>query len=190
MERRWLRISSLGGVINRHRRAGSASAESRHRRREPPVIRILPRAYNRLERSPARVIRNPQSAYNHPGPMPTPSLVLQTTYAELMDRCAQAAFGETFTAEGVFTPKTVKGRRYWYFQSSSKDGRVQKYVGPETSGLLKQIEDHRRAKGDETGRCATGSSGPRWTLFGPNKTPAPLRAPSCSSPQPSRPRPR
>jgi hypothetical protein len=84
--------------------------------------------------------------------MPTPSLVLQTTYAELMDRCAQAAFGETFTAEGVFTPKTVKGRRYWYFQSSSKDGRVQKYVGPETSGLLKQIEEHRRAKEDERER--------------------------------------
>lgn len=84
--------------------------------------------------------------------MPAPSLVLQTTYAELLDRCAQAAFGESFPNDGVFTSKTVRGRRYWYFQLSTKAGRGQKYVGPETPELLKQIEHHQEAVADERER--------------------------------------
>lgn len=84
--------------------------------------------------------------------MPAPSLILQTTYAELLDRCARAAFGETFPSEGVFTPKTVRGRRYWYFQLPTKAGRGQKYAGPETPGLLKQIEHHQERTADERER--------------------------------------
>ncbi len=84
--------------------------------------------------------------------MPAPSLVLQTTYAELLDRCAQAAFGNSFPRDGVFTPKTVRGRRYWYFQLPTKAGRGQKYVGPETPELLKQIEQHQETVADERER--------------------------------------
>jgi hypothetical protein len=84
--------------------------------------------------------------------MPAPSLVLQTTYAELVERCAQAAFGESFPSGGVFTPKTVRGRRYWYFQLPTKAGRGQKYVGPETPELLEQIEHHQGAIADERER--------------------------------------
>lgn len=84
--------------------------------------------------------------------MPAPSLVLQTTYAELLERCAQAAFGESFPSDGVFTPKTVRGRRYWYFQLPTKAGRGQKYVGPETPELLERIARHREAVLDERER--------------------------------------
>jgi hypothetical protein len=84
--------------------------------------------------------------------MRAPPLVLQTTYAELLERCAQAVFADAFSNDGVFTPKTVRGRRYWYFQLPTKDGRAQKYVGPETPELLKQIEQHQGARDDERER--------------------------------------
>jgi hypothetical protein len=84
--------------------------------------------------------------------MPTPSLVLQTTYAELLDRCSQAAFGESFPADGVFTPKTIRGRRYWYFQLPSKSGRAQIYAGPETPELLQRIAHHQEVRDDERER--------------------------------------
>jgi hypothetical protein len=73
-------------------------------------------------------------------------LMLQTAYAELMDRTRSAAFAEAFPADGVFTAKTVRGRRYWYFQSASGNGRGQKYVGPETPELLDEIARHKSAR--------------------------------------------
>ncbi len=82
----------------------------------------------------------------------SPSLVLQTTYAELLDRCARAAFEDSFPTDGTFTPKTVRGRRYWYFQLPTKAGRGQKYVGPETPELLKRIERHQEIVADERER--------------------------------------
>lgn len=84
--------------------------------------------------------------------MAPPPLVLQTTYAELLERCATAAFGVSFAANGAFTHKTINGRRYWYFQSSAEGVRTQRYVGPETPDLLKQIEHHQEALGDERER--------------------------------------
>jgi hypothetical protein len=39
-------------------------------------------------------------------------IVLQTAYADLMDRAASAAFEDAFPDEGVFVSKTVRGRRY------------------------------------------------------------------------------
>ncbi len=86
--------------------------------------------------------------------MPPPSLVMQTNYAELQERCAAAAFATSFPQDGTFIKKTIKGRRYWYFQSSSAQGRTQKYVGPETPELLKQIEHHKEARDDERERRA------------------------------------
>jgi hypothetical protein len=84
--------------------------------------------------------------------MPAPPLVVQTTYAELVDRCAAAAFHRDFAGDGAFIPKTVKGRKYWYFQEPSSRGRAQKYVGPETPELLVRIEQHRQALSDERER--------------------------------------
>jgi len=86
--------------------------------------------------------------------MPPPSLVMQTNYAELLERCVAAAFMESFSQDGAFTKKTVKGRRYWYFQSSTDGRRTQKYVGPETPELLARIQRHHEVRDDERERRA------------------------------------
>jgi hypothetical protein len=79
---------------------------------------------------------------------------MQTTYAELLQRCAATAFSDAFPEDGTFIPKTIKGKRYWYFQQSSDDGRAQKYVGPETPQLLEQISNHKIAADiDYAGNC-------------------------------------
>ena len=90
--------------------------------------------------------------------MPAPSLVIQTTYAELLERCAATAFGDAFSDDGAFTSKIVGGRRYWYFQARTEDGRSQKYVGPETPELLKRIEHHQQTRDDERERRALVST--------------------------------
>lgn len=84
--------------------------------------------------------------------MAAPSLILQTTYAELLDRCRTAAFDASFAGGGAFTRKTINGRHYWYFQSTVKGERTQRYVGPETPNLLKQIERHKTALDDDRER--------------------------------------
>ena len=86
--------------------------------------------------------------------MPAPLLLMQTTYAELLDRCSAMAFHEAFPKDGTFVSKTIKEKRYWYFQQSSEAGRVQKYVGPETIELLDQISQHRQIRDDERERRA------------------------------------
>lgn len=73
-------------------------------------------------------------------------LSFQTAYADLVDRCASAAFDEDFSAPGTFTVKEVRGRRYWYFQQSTAEGRIQKYAGPETPELLQKIRDHKAGR--------------------------------------------
>jgi hypothetical protein len=84
--------------------------------------------------------------------MPAPTLIAQTLYAELLERCAVAAFNQAFPKKGIFTPKAVKGRRYWYFQTGSVEKRIQKYVGPETPELLEQIKHHKAVRDDERER--------------------------------------
>lgn len=84
--------------------------------------------------------------------MVTSPLIVQTTYAELLEQSATAAFDATFSGTGAFTHKTINGRRYWYFQSSAEGARTQRYVGPETPELLKQIDQHKEALSDERER--------------------------------------
>jgi hypothetical protein len=83
---------------------------------------------------------------------------MQTTYAELLDRCRATAFQSAFPQDGTFVPKTIKGKRYWYFQQSSDAGRAQKYVGPETPELLKQISEHKDIREDARERRALVST--------------------------------
>lgn len=73
-------------------------------------------------------------------------LMVQTAYAELLDRTRAEAFDDAFADGGVFTAKTIRGRRYWYFQSTAASGRVQKYVGPETPDMLDRIAGHKAAR--------------------------------------------
>jgi hypothetical protein len=90
--------------------------------------------------------------------MPAPPLLLQTTYAELLDRCNATAFHDAFPPDGNFVSKTVRKKRYWYFQRQSATGREQKYVGPETSQLLEQISQHKQRRDDERERRALVST--------------------------------
>lgn len=85
-------------------------------------------------------------------------LALQTAYADLLDRAGSAAFDDAFAEDGVFTPKTVRGRRYWYFQIPTKEGRNQRYVGPETPELLERIQHHKEARHDQRDRHALVSA--------------------------------
>ncbi len=90
--------------------------------------------------------------------MPAPALVVQTTYAELLERCAATSFEEAFSEDGSFTPKTINERRYWYFQAATANGRSQRYVGPESPELLERIEHHKQRRDDERERRALVST--------------------------------
>jgi hypothetical protein len=90
--------------------------------------------------------------------MPPPPLLLQTIYAELVERCRTASFQDAFSSDGTFVSKTIKDRKYWYFQSSTGAGREQKYVGPETPELLEEIAQHRQLRDDERERRALVST--------------------------------
>lgn len=79
-------------------------------------------------------------------------LIAQTTYAELLERCEVSSFSQAFPEDGGFSAKTIKERRYWYFQTSTAQGRVQRYVGPETPELLERINLHRELRDDEKER--------------------------------------
>src|SRR5689334_20293939 len=71
-------------------------------------------------------------------------LVLQTAYAELVERVAAAPLAAEVGDDGAFTAKTVRGRRYWYFREART--RKERYVGAETPELLEHIERHRRER--------------------------------------------
>jgi hypothetical protein len=90
--------------------------------------------------------------------MPAPALVVQTTYAELLERCAATSFEEAFPEDGSFTSKTINRRRYWYFQAATAQGRSQRYVGPESSELLERIKHHKERRDDERERRALVST--------------------------------
>jgi hypothetical protein len=75
-------------------------------------------------------------------------LTLQTAYADLVERAAAAAFNEEFAESGSFISKTVRGKRYWYFQLGTDAGRKQRYVGAETPDLLERIRRHREVRDD------------------------------------------
>ncbi|MGO9396558.1 MAG: GSU2403 family nucleotidyltransferase fold protein [Xanthobacteraceae bacterium] len=90
--------------------------------------------------------------------MPPPPLLMQTAYAELLERCRATAFNEAFSDDGTFVSKTINQKRYWYFQQPSDTGRKQKYVGPETPELLEQISHHKQIRDDERERRALVST--------------------------------
>jgi hypothetical protein len=79
-------------------------------------------------------------------------LMVQTAYAELLDRARADAFDEAFPDDGAFIAKTIRGRRYWYFQAAAANGRTQKYVGPETPELLDRIAGHQAARTQQRDR--------------------------------------
>ncbi len=79
-------------------------------------------------------------------------LPMQAQYAELLEQAASDSFEEAFAEEGSFIAKTIRGRKYWYFQTSTKGGRRQRYAGPETPELLDRIKNHRRDRANRRDR--------------------------------------
>jgi hypothetical protein len=79
------------------------------------------------------------------------SLTTQTLYAELIDRCAVAAFDAEFPLNGSFVRVRVKDRHYWYFQQGARDAsgkQPRKYVGPDNDEIRQRMASHGRAKDD------------------------------------------
>lgn len=87
-------------------------------------------------------------------------LVYQTMLAELGQRTMDAAWTADFPAEGRFTPVTVKGKRYWYFDiPDGAGGKSRRYVGPaEDPDITRRVEEHRRDKDDLRARMRMVSS--------------------------------
>ncbi|KPF44624.1 GSU2403 family nucleotidyltransferase fold protein [Rhizobium sp. AAP43] len=77
-------------------------------------------------------------------------LMYQTMLAELGQRSLDAAWTADFPAEGRFTPATVKGRKYWYFDTpDGHGGTKRRYVGPaEDPDIAARVADHKRDKDD------------------------------------------
>lgn len=87
-------------------------------------------------------------------------LVFQTMLAELGQRSLDAAWTDDFPPEGRFTPVTVKGRRYWYFDlSKGLAARIRRYVGPaDTPEIASKVEAFNRAKNNFQARRRMVSS--------------------------------
>lgn len=73
---------------------------------------------------------------------------------ELLERYVNAALDE----EGAFTVKTIKGHRYWHFQTGAGDARTQRYACAETPDLLERTAGHKEARDDERERRALVST--------------------------------
>ncbi len=70
------------------------------------------------------------------------SLSAQTAYAQLLDAALSAELARSVAdLSGSFNAKTVKGRRYWYFQYTEPSGKLrQLYVGPDTDAVQRLME--------------------------------------------------
>lgn len=58
------------------------------------------------------------------------SLASQTTFAELLQRCLDAEFDETYNERGRFVRVRSRGKTYWHFRIQEGGKRKQIYVGP------------------------------------------------------------
>ena len=58
------------------------------------------------------------------------TLATQTMFAELMQRCLDAEFDETFAERGNFKKRRKGARYYWYFQWDEGGKKRETYVGP------------------------------------------------------------
>ncbi len=78
-----------------------------------------------------------------------------TLTAELLDRTLDAQFDADFDEAGSFVKVNSKGRDYWYYKPSLKDGRADKraYVGPVEDGqLTKRVEAFKSGQTDYRAR--------------------------------------
>lgn len=69
---------------------------------------------------------------------------LQTVYAELVEQAAIREIEREFPDYGGFSQKTVKGRRYIYWQGQLHGVRRQKFVGPDEPATWARIDRAKR----------------------------------------------
>lgn len=75
-------------------------------------------------------------------------VLLQTMYAELIERAHLHRMQSDFEPTGSFITKERKGRQYWYFRSPMEQGiRRDRYVGPDSPTVRQRIERHAAEKG-------------------------------------------
>lgn len=74
------------------------------------------------------------------------SLTAQTAYAQLLDAAVSAEQLRTVAdVTGSFAGKTVRGKKYWYFQFTEPTGLLrQVYVGPDNDAVRGLIEQSRQ----------------------------------------------
>lgn len=77
------------------------------------------------------------------------SLAAQTMFAELLARCLDAEFDETYDERGTFVKKTSKGRQYWQHQRKIRGKVASLYVGPVgDDGISDRIKRFAEIKSD------------------------------------------
>ena len=69
-------------------------------------------------------------------------VAMQTVYAELAERAWTGSFREIMDAGGTPHKHSVKGRDYWYWHPSTRNGHrpSAKYLGPDTPEIRRRIE--------------------------------------------------
>jgi len=58
-------------------------------------------------------------------------------YSDLLQKTIDSSYA--LLGGGAFVSKEIAGIRYWYFQTKSKEGTKQKYIGKQSDDLLKNI---------------------------------------------------
>jgi hypothetical protein len=82
------------------------------------------------------------------------TLAHQTLFADLQQKCLDAAFDEQFPENGSFVTQTQKGKKYWYYEGydTTSGGKTEarkysKYVGPhDDPEIAKRVDEFRRSK--------------------------------------------
>ena len=62
--------------------------------------------------------------------MQTIDRMYQAMFSELAQRSLDSTFTAEFSANGRFVPVEVKGKKFWYFDASSRGNKDRRYVGP------------------------------------------------------------
>lgn len=78
-------------------------------------------------------------------------LIVQTTYARLLDLLLTSAAGSVLEGASLVS-KRIKGHTYWYVQRVGRAKRQQTYLGPESPALLDLIDRWRKSRAEAHNR--------------------------------------
>lgn len=82
-------------------------------------------------------------------PMQAIDRMYQTMFSELAQRSLDSTFTAEFSADGRFVPVEVKGKKFWYYDASSRGNKDRRYVGPvEDPEITSRVERFKDLKAD------------------------------------------